>query len=250
MVSEFSIIFTMAYNSKSGDEIIHLKNFISETYDKEVSGAGAKQVKELALQNLCAHKSIEDAEKIKELTALELSDLITKNMRSGQIPIDTLLAPLSYSLLPYIDKEVDFGQSREEWKGDVEANKILGNNDNGSNIHVDGKCVRVGVLRSHSQGLTIKLKKDISVNKIEEIIGTANDWVKVIPNNKADTLNYLSPANVSGTLNIHIGRIRKMKMGEEYLTAFTVGDQLLWGAAEPFAKSSKDNKGYSQGLRR
>ena len=134
------------------------------------------------------------------------------------------------SLIPWIDKQVENGQTREEWKGVAETNKILGTK---KTIPVDGICVRVGAMRCHSQGLTIKLKKDIGLDEITAMIASAHEWVKVVPNTKEATLKELSPAAVSGTLTVPIGRIHKMNIGPKYLTAFTVGDQLLWGAAEP-----------------
>lgn len=141
--------------------------------------------------------------------------------------------PLAGSLLPWIDREVEDGQSREEWKGLVETNKILGNE---TPIPIDGICVRIGAMRCHSQALTIKLKKDVPIDEIEEMLQNHNAWADVIPNRKDDTLARLTPTAVSGTLNTPVGRLRKMKMGPEYLSAFTVGDQLLWGAAEPLRR--------------
>ena len=125
------------------------------------------------------------------------------------------------------------GQTREEWKGYVETNKILQKNEF---IPIDGICVRIGAMRCHSQALTIKLKDNLPINEIETIIDNDNEWVTVISNDKIDTLNNLTPAAISGTLKIPIGRIRKMRMGEQYISAFTVGDQLLWGAAEPLRR--------------
>ena len=144
-----------------------------------------------------------------------------------------LLALLAGSLIPWIDKAVDDGQTREEWKGVAETNKIL---QSEREIPVDGICVRVGAMRCHSQALTIKLTRDVPVEEIEEILRNDNEWVEVVGNNKADTLARLTPAAVSGTLAVPVGRLRKMKMGPEYLSAFTVGDQLLWGAAEPLRR--------------
>ena len=137
------------------------------------------------------------------------------------------------SLLPYIDKQLDNGQSREEWKAQAEANKILGNQNP---IPMDGLCVRIGAMRCHSQALTIKLKKDLPLDEIEQIIANANEWVKLIPNTREASLRDLTPTKVTGTLSIPVGRLRKMNMGPEYLSAFTVGDQLLWGAAEPLRR--------------
>ena len=143
-------------------------------------------------------------------------------------------APLAGSVLPWIDKQLDNGQSKEEWKGMSETNKILGLAP--GSIPVDGNCVRISSMRCHSQSLTIKLKKDVAVGEIESLIAAHNQWVKVVPNDKEVTLQQLTPAAVSGSLTVPIGRIRKMMMGPEYLSAFTVGDQLLWGAAEPLRR--------------
>ncbi len=141
--------------------------------------------------------------------------------------------PLAGNVLPWIDREVEDGQSREEWKGFAETNKILGTT---TPIPVDGICVRVGAMRCHSQAITIKLNKDLPLSEIEQIIANDNEWVKLIPNTKADTLAGLTPAAVSGLLTVPVGRVRKMKMGPQYVQAFTCGDQLLWGAAEPLRR--------------
>jgi aspartate-semialdehyde dehydrogenase len=142
--------------------------------------------------------------------------------------------PLAGSLIPYIDSQLESGQSREEWKAQVEANKIMGRSDN--QVPVDGLCVRVGAMRCHSQAMTIKLKKDLPVSEIESILAGHNDWVKVVPNDRDVSMTELTPAKVTGTLSIPVGRIRKLNMGPEYISAFTVGDQLLWGAAEPLRR--------------
>ena len=155
-------------------------------------------------------------------------------MRSDGVPTEHFQVPLAGSLIPFIDKQLDNGMSKEEWKAGVETNKILGRSDNP--IPIDGICVRIGAMRSHSQALTIKLKKDLPVSEIESILAKANDWVKVIPNDRDATIEELTPAKVTGTLSVPIGRIRKLTMGPEYISAFTVGDQLLWGAAEPLRR--------------
>ncbi|MEC9254253.1 MAG: aspartate-semialdehyde dehydrogenase, partial [Pseudomonadota bacterium] len=142
--------------------------------------------------------------------------------------------PLAGSLIPYIDSQLESGQSREEWKAQVEANKIMGRSDN--QVPVDGLCVRVGAMRCHSQAMTIKLKKDLPVSEIESILAGHNDWVKVVPNDRDVSMTELTPAKVTGTLSIPVGRIRKLNMGPEYISAFPVGDQLLWGAAEPLRR--------------
>ena len=147
------------------------------------------------------------------------------------LPTQNFGAPLAGSALPWIDKELDNGQSREEWKSQAEANKILGYAP--GTLPIDGNCVRISSMRCHSQALTIKLKQNMSIADIEKEIASQNDWVRVIPNHKEVTLKELTPAKVSGSLYVPIGRLRKMNMGENFVSAFTVGDQLLWGAAEP-----------------
>jgi aspartate-semialdehyde dehydrogenase len=136
--------------------------------------------------------------------------------------------------LPWIDKDLGNGQSREEWKGQAETNKILGRNGNA--IPLDGICVRVGAMRCHSQALTIKLRRPLPLDEVQDLLAEANDWVKVVPNRKADSLAQLTPAAVTGKLSVPVGRLRKLPMGDDYLGAFTVGDQLLWGAAEPLRR--------------
>jgi aspartate-semialdehyde dehydrogenase len=155
-------------------------------------------------------------------------------MRSSDYPSTEFGVPLAGSLIPWIDSQLDNGQSREEWKAGVEANKILGRGS--EQIPIDGLCVRVGAMRCHSQALTVKLKKNLPVDEIEQMLAAANDWVRVLPNDRQITMDHLSPAAVTGTLDIPVGRLRKMNLGEEYLAAFTVGDQLLWGAAEPLRR--------------
>ena len=166
---------------------------------------------------------------------LEIDKKISKAMLSPAFPKDNFGAPLAGSLLPWIDTQLDNGQSKEEWKGQAETNKILCNSSSNL-IPIDGICVRVGAMRSHSQAFTIKLNKDVSIDEIEDILKDANEWVSVIPNNKNSTLTELTPAKVSGSLSIPVGRLRKMNIGDNYLSAFTVGDQLLWGAAEPLRR--------------
>jgi aspartate-semialdehyde dehydrogenase len=168
---------------------------------------------------------------------LEIDWLVTNCQRSDSLPVENFGMPLAGSLIPWIDKPMESGQTREEWKGFVEANKILGKDENP--ICIDGQCVRIGAMRCHSQAFTIKLTKDIPLDEITDIVGNANDWVKIVPNNKKDTFKELTPTTVSGTLSIPVGRIRKLNMGTHFLTAFTVGDQLLWGAAEPIRRILK-----------
>ena len=165
--------------------------------------------------------------------SLEIDQKVTEALRDGSMPTKEFGFPLAGNVLPWIDREVKDGQSREEWKGFAETNKILGTT---SPIPVDGICVRVGAMRCHSQALTIKLNRDVPLAEIENLIKNDNQWVKLIPNNKAETLAGLTPAAVSGTLTVPVGRLRKMRMGPLYLSAFTCGDQLLWGAAEPLRR--------------
>ena len=198
------------------------------------SGAGAAQMRELVQQMGHAHRSVSA---LLSDAASAISDIdltVADALRAGDFPITSLGAPLAGSLLPWIDKDLGNGQSREEWKGMAETNKILGRSN--SPIPVDGICVRVGAMRCHSQALTIKLKRDLPLDEIEQLLASANDWVKVIPNEREATLRELTPAAVTGRLDVPIGRVRKKPMGGEYLTAFTVGDQLLWGAAEPLRR--------------
>jgi aspartate-semialdehyde dehydrogenase len=159
---------------------------------------------------------------------------MASTLRSDQLPTSQLGHPLAGSLLPWIDKDLGNGQSREEWKGMAECNKILGRQ--ASPIPVDGICVRIGAMRCHSQALTVKLTRNVPLIEIESLLASAHEWVKVVPNEKDVSLRELTPAAVTGTLTVPVGRLRKLAMGDEYLAAFTVGDQLLWGAAEPLRR--------------
>ncbi len=197
------------------------------------SGAGAQNMRELITQmgeinNAVASELADPASAI-----LEIDRKVVDTMRSG-LTTERFGAPLAGSLLPYIDVQLENGQSKEEWKAQAEANKILGRSANP--VPVDGICVRVGAMRCHSQALTIKLNKDVPLADVENILASANDWVKVVPNDRDASLKELTPTKVTGTLSIPVGRLRKMSMGPRYLTAFTVGDQLLWGAAEPLRR--------------
>jgi aspartate-semialdehyde dehydrogenase len=204
----------------------------SMTY-QAASGAGAQNMRELISQMGAIHASVADKLADPASAILDIDATVAATMRSA-LPIDNFGAPLAGSLLPYIDKAWDRGQSKEEWKGGVETNKILGLSENP--VPIDGICVRIGAMRCHSQALTIKLKKDVPLAEIETLIQTANPWSKVIPNERELSLAQLTPTAVTGTLGIPVGRLRKMHMGPEYLSAFTVGDQLLWGAAEPLRR--------------
>jgi len=204
-----------------------LVEWVSSMTYQAASGAGAKNMLEL-LQQMQTVGNKYGANP--GLGALEMEKEANTLISSMDFPKTNFAHPLALNLLPWIDSELPSGQSKEEWKGQVEANKILQTN---KVIPVDGTCVRVSALRCHSQAMTIKLKKSVELSTVESLIAEANPWVKLIPNNKAETLTKLTPAAVSGKLDIPIGRVRKMTLGDEYLNAFTCGDQLLWGAAEP-----------------
>jgi aspartate-semialdehyde dehydrogenase len=211
----------------------NLIEWISAMTYQAASGAGAKNMKELISQMLVLGNASKALLSDTESSAIEIDRLVTEQMRGAAFPTDNFLAPLAGSLIPWIDSPMDSGQTREEWKGQVETNKILNTQ---KPIPVDGICVRVGAMRCHSQGLTIKLTKDVPLNEVAEIIQKGNPWVSLVPNDKDSTLKYLTPAAVNGTLTVPVGRLRKMLLGPEYLAAFTVGDQLLWGAAEPIRR--------------
>ncbi|QSV44252.1 aspartate-semialdehyde dehydrogenase [Geobacter benzoatilyticus] len=204
----------------------------SMTY-QAASGAGAPNMRELLSQMGVLHGSVADLLKNPSSAILDIDRKVTEELRGGTMPTKEFGFPLAGSVLPWIDREVEDGQSREEWKGFAETNKILGTT---TPIPVDGICVRVGAMRCHSQAMTIKLNKDVPLADIEELIKNDNQWVKFVPNTKAETLADLTPAAVSGLLTVPVGRVRKMKMGPQYLQAFTCGDQLLWGAAEPLRR--------------
>jgi aspartate-semialdehyde dehydrogenase len=210
-----------------------LIDWLSTMTYQAASGAGAKNMTELVRQMVVLSNASAGLLADPASTALQLDALITGKLRDGSLPIENFGAPLAASLIPWIDKAVENGQTKEEWKGIAETNKILGTR---KTIPVDGISARVSAMRCHSQGLTIKLKKDVPLGDLEALIGSAHEWVSVVPNTKEETLKKLSPAAVSGTLMVPIGRIHKMNIGPRYLTAFTVGDQLLWGAAEPIRR--------------
>ncbi|MEX1057640.1 MAG: aspartate-semialdehyde dehydrogenase [Natronospirillum sp.] len=198
------------------------------------SGSGARHMKELIQQMGAIHKAVADKVDDPASAILEVDRLIAESMRADAHPTENFTVPLAGSLIPWIDKALPSGQSKEEWKAQVEANKILGRSEHP--VPIDGLCVRIGAMRCHSQALTIKLKKNISVGEIENILAQHNEWVKVVPNDRELSISELSPVKVTGTLSVPIGRIRKLTLGPEYISAFTVGDQLLWGAAEPLRR--------------
>jgi len=205
----------------------------SMTY-QAASGAGAKNMRELITQMGALQRGSEGLLGDPASAILDIDRSVTETMRSEVFPTDKFGVPLAGSLIPWIDTQLANGQSREEWKGVVETNKILGREDRP--IPIDGTCVRIGAMRCHSQGLVIKLNRDVPMDEIEMIVASANDWVKLIPNDREATISGLSPAAVTGTLTVPVGRLRKMNLGDRYLNAFTVGDQLLWGAAEPLRR--------------
>ena len=198
------------------------------------SGAGAANMRELAEQMARVGESARKLLGDPASSALDIDRQITETLRSPDLPKTQFGHPLAGSLLPWIDKDLGNGQSREEWKGQAETNKILGRN--GRPVPVDGVCVRIGAMRCHSQALTIKLRRDVPLDEIEGMVAEAHDWVKLVPNRREESLAELTPAAVTGKLSVPVGRLRKLPMGGEYLAGFTVGDQLLWGAAEPLRR--------------
>ncbi|MDC0003696.1 aspartate-semialdehyde dehydrogenase [Porticoccaceae bacterium] len=205
----------------------------SMTY-QAASGAGAQNMRELINQMGTIKGSVADALANPSSAILDIDRQVTDTLRSDSFPVDNWGYPLAGSLLPYIDSQLENGQSREEWKNQAETNKIL--NSEGNPIPLDGLCVRIGSMRCHSQALTIKLTQDVPLDEIESMLAESNQWAKVIPNDKESSVKHLTPAAVTGGLDVPVGRLRKMNMGEQYLSAFTVGDQLLWGAAEPLRR--------------
>lgn len=216
-----------------------LVEWVSAMTYQAASGAGAQNMRELLLQMGALHNAVE-AELAQPASAiLDIDRKVAETMRSAAFPTRSFRnAPLAGSLIPWIDAPVDGGQSREEWKGGAECNKILGRPPfrTAGSIPVDGLCVRIGAMRCHAQGLTIKLRRDVPLNEVTDIIAQGNPWVKVVANERELSERELTPAAVTGTLSVPVGRLHKLAMGPEYLAAFTVGDQLLWGAAEPLRR--------------
>ena len=198
------------------------------------SGAGAQNMRELLQQMGEAHLAAKDLLDDPASAILDIDREVAGILRDERFPKAHFGVPLAGSLIPWIDKDMGNGQSREEWKAQAEGNKILGRQ--ATPIPMDGICVRIGAMRCHSQALTIKLTRDVPLDEISDILGKANDWVDVIPNQREASMRELSPAAVTGNLSVPIGRLRKLSMGPQYLSAFTVGDQLLWGAAEPLRR--------------
>ncbi len=212
-----------------------LVEWVSTMTYQAISGAGAKQMRELIKQWEHLAKSSHPELLQNEVSILEIENKIQQAYAHKEFPQQDIGAPLGGNLLPWIDSEVDNGQSREEWKAQVEANKILGRTSE-NEVAIDGTCVRIGSLRCHSQGVTLKLKKDIPLNDIEHMVAEFSPWTEWVPNSKAETLAKLTPVYASGKLTIPVGRVRKMSLGGEFLNLYTVGDQLLWGAAEPLRR--------------
>lgn len=215
----------------------HVEWATSMTY-QAASGAGARNMRELINQMGAIRDSVASELNDPSSAILDIDRNVANFIASEAMPADEFGYPLAGSLLPWIDVELESGQSKEEWKASVETNKIMGRSENP--IPIDGLCVRIGAMRCHSQAMTIKLNRDIPMSDIHAILAEANDWVEVIPNHRDDSLDKLTPAYVTGTMQIPVGRLRKMHMGGEYLSAFTVGDQLLWGAAEPLRRMLKN----------
>ncbi len=210
----------------------------TQTY-QAASGGGAQHMRELLTQYGTLNAEVKSLLDDPKSAILEIDRMVIAKQRAlSAEETANFLVPLGGSLIPWIDKDLGNGMSKEEWKGMAETNKILGLGEGFSApaIPVDGFCVRVGAMRCHSQALTFKLKKDVPVADIEAMLAADNDWVKVVPNNKEATLQDLTPVAVTGTMTIPVGRIRKLAMGPEYVGAFTIGDQLLWGAAEPLRR--------------
>ncbi|AMA64932.1 Aspartate-semialdehyde dehydrogenase [Candidatus Arsenophonus lipoptenae] len=214
----------------------NLIEWISVSTYQAVSGIGARNMRELLLQMGELYSKVSDDLQNVAISILSIEKKITTFIRSGKMIAKEFSIPLVSNLIPWIDKKLINGQTYEEWKGQAETNKILNTH---TIIPIDGLCVRIDALRCHSQAIILKLKKNISIRNIEQILESHNDWVCVIPNEPELTIKKLTPTAVTGTLNIPIGRLRKLNMGKRYLSAFTVGDQLLWGAAEPLRRMLK-----------
>lgn len=216
-----------------------LVEWISAMTYQAASGAGAQNMRELLQQMGAVHAAVSRELDDPAGAILEIDRKVAQALRSPELPVANFRGvPLAGSLIPWIDAPVSHGQTREEWKGGAECNKILGRpafREPGS-IPIDGLCVRVGAMRCHSQALTVKLRRDVPIADVEAILAQGNAWVRVVPNEREATERMLSPAAVTGTLEVPVGRLHKLAMGEQYLGAFTVGDQLLWGAAEPLRR--------------
>lgn len=211
-----------------------LVEWMSAMTYQAASGAGANNMRELIRQMGSVYGSVKPLVDDAASAILDIDGKVSDHIRSAEYPKEFFGAPLAGSLIPWIDKQLESGQSKEEWKGQAETNKILGREENP--IPIDGTCVRIGAMRCHSQALTIKLNKDAPLDEITDMIAKHNQWVRVVPNVREITMQELTPAAVTGTLAVPVGRLRKMNMGPAFLNAFTCGDQLLWGAAEPLRR--------------
>ncbi|MFB0827021.1 aspartate-semialdehyde dehydrogenase [Chromobacterium violaceum] len=209
-----------------------LVDWVSSMTYQAASGGGANHMRELLKGMGAIHSTVADELATPSSAILEIDRKVAQAIRED-VPTEYFGAPLAGGLIPWIDKQLDNGQSKEEWKGQAEVNKILGTS---SVVPVDGLCVRIGAMRCHSLALTVKLKKDLPLSEIEAIIKSGNDWVKWVPNDREISVKELTPAAITGGLEVGVGRVRKMNMGGEYLSAFVIGDQLLWGAAEPLRR--------------
>ncbi len=211
-----------------------LVEWITPMTYQAASGAGAQNMRELIRQMGAIHGEVAELLDDPASAILDIDRRLADFLRADDYPKDQWGVPLAGSLIPWLDSPMDSGQTREEWKAQVETNKILGRADNP--IPIDGICVRIGAMRCHSQALTIKLKRNVPLDEVHDLLAQANDWVKVVPNERDITMRELTPAAVTGTLDVPVGRLRKLSLGDDYLAAFTVGDQLLWGAAEPLRR--------------
>ncbi|MGB0834951.1 MAG: aspartate-semialdehyde dehydrogenase [Psychrobium sp.] len=224
-------LMLLALGGLFADDLIE---WVSPMTYQAASGGGARHMRELLTQMGDINAHVKSELDNPSSAILDIDAKVSSYIRSGELNTDQFGVPLAGSLIPWIDTQLASGQSREEYKAEVEANKILNTQD--APTPIDGLCVRVGAMRCHSQALTIKLKRDISVEEVEAKLAAHNEWVNVIPNDRDLSMQELTPAKVNGTLSVPIGRIRKLTMGPEYISAFTVGDQLLWGAAEPLRR--------------
>ncbi|GAB2835767.1 aspartate-semialdehyde dehydrogenase [Comamonas piscis] len=209
-----------------------LVDWVSSMTYQAASGGGANHMRELLKGMGVVHAAVADELATPASAILEIDRKVAQTIRSD-VPTEFFGAPLAGGLIPWIDAQLDNGQSKEEWKGQAEVNKILGTD---ATIPVDGLCVRIGAMRCHSLALTLKLNKDLPLAEIEALIKGGNDWVKWVPNERAVSVKELTPAAVTGGLEVAVGRVRKLNMGPEYVSAFVIGDQLLWGAAEPLRR--------------
>ncbi len=224
-------LMLLALGGLFADDLIE---WVSPMTYQAASGGGARHMRELLNQMGDINAHVADELASPSSAILDIDAKVSNYIRSGELNTDQFGVPLAGSLIPWIDTQLPSGQSREEYKAQAEANKIL--NTQANPTPIDGLCVRVGAMRCHSQALTIKLKRDISVEEVEAKLAGHNEWVNVIPNDRELSMQELTPAKVNGTLSVPIGRVRKLTMGPEYISAFTVGDQLLWGAAEPLRR--------------